>query len=104
MGEPGMTPGSLLLAPRSSPVAIASACWAVYVENNGRWQMAAHQSGRSPAGGEGDVEVQDPDNNAVYRQSPPLSAAGRFIGTSNFHGPHALGNISFTSPPLKLTA
>ena len=41
-----MTPGSLLLAPRSSPVAIASACWTVYVENNGRWQMAAHQSGR----------------------------------------------------------
>ena len=24
----------------------------VYVENNGRWQMAAHQSGRSPAEGE----------------------------------------------------
>ena len=48
-----MTPGSLLLAPRSSPVAIASACWAVYVENNGRWQMAAHHSGRSPAEGNG---------------------------------------------------
>ena len=46
-----MTPGSLLLAPRSSPVAVASACWAVYVENNGRWQMAAHQSGHSPVQG-----------------------------------------------------
>jgi len=40
-----MTPGSLLLASRSSPVAIASACWTVYVENNGWWQMAAHQPG-----------------------------------------------------------
>ena len=94
-----MTPGSLLLAPRSSPVAIASACWAVYVENNGRWQMAAHQSGRSPAGGEVDVEVQDPDNNAVYRKSLPLSAAGRFMAISTSQRPQRWATIQSSSTP-----
>ena len=74
----------------------------VYVENNGRWQMAAHQSGRSPAGGEVDVEVQDPDNNAVYRKSLPLSAAGRFMAISTSQRPQRWATIQSSSTPAKL--
>ena len=60
------------------------------------------QNYQLPDAGEVDVEVQDPDNNAVYRKSLPLSAAGRFMAISTSQRPQRWATIQSSSTPAKL--